>query len=106
IDMGNAMLGMAVADRLRKKMKMTRMTSTSARNKVNFTSSTDERMVSERSYKVSTFTEGGITALKLGSNCLIPSTTSTVLVPGWRWMASTLARRIPPLVPSYQLAVL
>ena len=30
------------------------------------------------------YTEGGITALKLGINCLIESTTSTVLVPGWR----------------------
>ena len=49
IDMGNAMLGMAVAERLRRNRKMTRMTSTSARNKVNFTSSTDERMETERS---------------------------------------------------------
>ena len=51
---------------------------------MNFTSSTEERMETERSYKVSTLTEGGMTARKLGINWLMESTTSTVLVPGWR----------------------
>ena len=46
IDMGKAMLGMAVADRLRRNRKITRMTSTSARNNVNLTES---RMETERS---------------------------------------------------------
>ena len=49
IDMGKARLGMAVAERLRRKRKMTRMTSTSARNNVNFTSFTELRMDRDRS---------------------------------------------------------
>src|SRR6202022_1254052 len=95
MDMGNAMLGIAVADRFRGNRKITRMTSTSARNKVNFTSSTEERMDTERSYSVSTFTDGGITARKLGISLLIESTTSTVLVPGWRWIAKMMPRLRP-----------
>src|SRR5437899_1436049 len=95
IDIGRAMLGMAVADKLRRKRKMTRMTSTSARNSVNFTSSTEDRIETDRSYNVSTFTDGGITARNLGNNCLIESTTSTVLLPGWRWIARTMLRRKP-----------
>src|SRR4030081_2753866 len=68
IDMGRARLGIAVADRFRKKRKITRITRTNARNKVNFTSSTEERIETERSYRVSMDTDGGITARKLGSN--------------------------------------
>ena len=49
MDIGSAMLGMAVAERFRRNRKMTRMTSTSARNKVNFTSSTEDRIETDRS---------------------------------------------------------
>ena len=44
------------------------------------------------------FTEGGICIRNVGNNFFIESTTSTVLVPGWRWIARTIARRNPPLV--------
>ena len=35
---------------------------------------------------------GGTSARKVGSSFLIESTTSMVLVPGWRWIASTMPR--------------
>ena len=35
---------------------------------------------------------GGTSARKVGSSFLILSTTSMVLVPGWRWIASTMPR--------------
>ena len=34
----------------------------------------------------------GMRCCKLGSSFLMLSTTSTVLVPGWRWMAKMMAR--------------
>src|ERR1700730_15443924 len=95
IDMGSAMLGIAVADRFRKNRKITRITRTNARNKVNFTSSTDERIETERSYRVSMDTDGGITARKVGRKWGMESTPSTVLVRGCRWMARMLPRLKP-----------
>ena len=38
------------------------------------------------------FTEGGSSVRKSGSRFLTPSVTAMVLVPGWRWMARTMAR--------------
>ena len=52
-DMGSARLGMMVAVRLRRNRKMTRMTRITVRSRVNLTSFTDSRMVSDRS--MSTF---------------------------------------------------
>ena len=49
IDIGRAMVGMTVAGMLRRKRKMTSTTSASARNRVNFTSSTEARIDCERS---------------------------------------------------------
>ena len=49
MDMGSAMLGIAVADKFRRNRKITRITRTSARNRVNFTSFTDERIDTDRS---------------------------------------------------------
>ena len=48
-DMGSAMLGMIVADTLRRKRKMTSTTSMTVSLSVNFTSSTEARMDCERS---------------------------------------------------------
>ena len=48
-DMGSARLGMTVAGRLRRKMKMTSTTRKTVSTRVNFTSATDSRMDSERS---------------------------------------------------------
>ena len=39
-------------------------------------------------------TDGGSSALNVGSSFLMASVTSMVLVPGWRWMARTMARCI------------
>ncbi len=67
---------------------------TSVSTSVNFTSLTESRIDCERSYRMSRLTEAGICALELAAAAaLMPSTTSTVLVPGWRWMASTTGAR-------------
>ena len=68
---------------------------------MNFTSCTDSWMVCERSYRVSTFTAAGSWRWIWTIASLTRSATSTVLVPGWRWIASTMAR-----VPLNQLAAL
>ena len=60
MDMGRARLGMTVAERLRRKRKITRITSPRVKSRVNWTSFTDSRMVTERSYRVTIFTEAGI----------------------------------------------
>ena len=101
MDMGSARLGMTVAERLRRKRKITRITRPRANSRVNCTSFTDSRMVAERSYSVSTFTDAGIWFLKVGKIFLMESTTWMVLVPGWRWMAKIMAREF-----LYQEAIL
>jgi len=42
-------------------------------------------------------TEGGTSALKTGSSFFTPSVTSMVLVPGWRCIPSTIARKTPSI---------
>ena len=59
---------------------------------MNFTSSTDAFTVTERSLSVAISTDGGIWPRRLSTSALTRSATATVLVPGWRWMASTTAR--------------
>src|SRR6266446_6093102 len=90
--MGRARLGMTVADRLRRNRKMTITTSAMVRRSVNFTSATDSRMDCDRSMSTSSFTDAGICDRKEGRRALTASTTSTVFVPGWRWMVRTSAR--------------
>src|SRR5947199_5867413 len=92
MDMGSAMLGMTVADRFRRKRKITMMTRKMVSTSVNFTSFTDSRMDCERSYTRFTETEAGICFRMVGSNCLMASTTATVFVPGCFWMASVMER--------------
>src|SRR5208282_6745282 len=89
IDIGKAMLGISVAERFRRKRKITSTTSTTARNSVNFTSPTDWRIETERSYKMCIWTEGGMIARNCGNNVFTASTTSTVFVPGCRSTANT-----------------
>ncbi len=60
IDMGRAKLGIMVADKLRRKRKMTITTRQMVRNKVNWTSLTDSRMDKERSKRMFKLTEPGI----------------------------------------------
>ena len=81
---------MMVAEMLRRNRKMTMITRNSVSTSVNFTSLTEARIVMRAVVQnVQTSTEAGISAWKLGSSCLMLSTTSTVLVPGWRWIART-----------------
>src|SRR5438874_9387795 len=100
MDMGSANDGMMVAERLRKKTNITITTRQMVSIRVNFTSLTDDRIETERSYKVLTVIAAGICCSSCGSTFLMLSTTSTVFVPGWRRIASTMAR-----LPLYQLAV-
>ncbi len=99
IDMGNASAGMTVAETLRRKRKITITTRPTVSIKVNFTSLTEARIDTDRSYRMLICTAAGICASSCGSSCLTLSTTSTVLVPGWRKMASTMER-----LPLNQLA--
>ena len=59
IAIGRARLGMMVADTLRRKRKMTRMTRKTASSSVNWTSSTDRRIGTERSYSTERLIDGG-----------------------------------------------
>src|SRR4030042_2041625 len=63
-DAGSARLGMTVAERLRRKRKITITTRKIARRRVIFTSFTDSRIDIERSYRMLRFTEAGIWARK------------------------------------------
>src|SRR5580765_8473035 len=101
IDIGSARLGMIVADQLRRNRKMTATTRKSVSSSVNVTSSTLALIVCERSYSTFIFTDGGISSWIFPSAALTRLATSTVFVPGWRWIASTIERS-----PLYQLAVL
>src|SRR2546425_8234606 len=67
-DNGTAILGMAVADRVRRKRKITMTTSATVSISSNCTSLTEARMVVVRSVKTETWTEEGIEALSCGSN--------------------------------------
>src|SRR5579859_6841378 len=100
MDIGKARLGMMVAEMLRRKIKITITTRAMVRKRVNFTSLTESRMETERSYRISRLTACGIWARKVGSSFLMESTTSTVLVPGCRKIGSVMPRR-----PLNQLAV-
>ena len=92
IDSGSATLAMNVADALRRKMKITSTTKTSELTSVPFTSLTDSSIVCERSDTMCSDTDAGICERNFGIRALTARATSTVLVPGWRWIASTSAR--------------
>src|SRR3984957_7499603 len=68
IENGSARLGIVVAEKFRKNRKITSTTNTSASSSVNFTSSTDARIVAERSESTSRVTAGGNWACKTGSS--------------------------------------
>ncbi len=53
--------------------------------------------MSERSYSVSSFTDGGSSFMIRSFTRFTPSVTSIVLVPGWRWIPSTMARWLSSL---------
>jgi len=105
MERGSARLGMMVADRFRRKRKMTMITRPMVSSRVNLTSATDSLIVSERSKRTLSSTAAGSVSRKEGICFLMLLTTSMVLVPGWRWMARTMARVVFPLV-LYQAAIL
>ena len=76
------MVGITVAQKLRRKMKITITTSAMVRSRVNCTSSTAARMVWVRSLMTSILIAGGIAATSRGSVALILSTVSMTLAPG------------------------
>src|SRR6267378_1749646 len=82
IDIGSATVGMMVAGMFRRNMKITITTRASARIRENCTSSTDSRMVVDRSYITLMLTPAGTSTRNVGSSFLTASTTSMVLVPG------------------------
>ena len=85
------MLGIIVAQALRKKRKITITTSATVNSSVNSISLTDARMVVVRSKSVLSVTEGGIEARNSGSSALMRSTVSIMLAPGCRPMPITTA---------------
>ena len=97
---GMATDGMRVARTLRRKRKMTSTTRAMASTRVNSTSRTDSRIMSDLSERISSCTDGGIWARNVGSSCFTASTTATVFVPGCFCTASTI-----PRVPRNQLAM-
>ena len=88
---GTATLGMMVAGRLRKNRKITSTTSATANSSSICTSRTEARMVMVRSVSMATSTAAGRAARSCGSCCLMRSTTSITLAPGWRWMLRMIA---------------
>ena len=100
MDSGSARLGITVAERLRRKRKMTRTTRQRVISSVTRTSFTESLIDSERSYRVWMRTEAGSMGVSAATARLTAVATATVLVPGWRCTASTMARD-----PSNQLAV-
>ena len=102
IDIGSARLGIIVAERLRRKRKITSTTRPSVIARVNFTSCTEARIDSERSNSTCSDTDCGSCALELREQRPArPSATATVFVPGWRWTA-----RITERASTNQAAVL
>ena len=90
-DSGTEKLGMIVAGTLRKNIKITNTTSTTARNSSNCTSATEARTVTVRSVSTARSTEAGIDWVRAGSICLMRSTTSMTFAPGWRWIFMMIA---------------
>ena len=92
---------MSVADTLRRNRKITPTTSTSVNNSVIFTSRTDSSIGIVRSSIVVSCTLPGICDCILATSSFTAVATATVLLPGWRWIARTIARE-----PLNQLATL
>ena len=95
------MLGMIVAHTLRRKTKITITTSTTVSSSVNWTSSTEARMVWVRSLSVKMWIAGGMASFRRGSSAVMRSTVLITLAPGW----PKITRKMPRL-PSAHAACL
>ncbi len=92
MDMGRARLGITVADRLRRNMKMTSTTSPRVMARVTLTSFREAWIDSDRSNSTCSDTDAGRVPSNSGKRARTARTTATVLVPGWRWMARITER--------------
>ena len=88
-DTGTATPGMAVAQRLWRKTKITRTTRTMEMTRVISTSRTEARMVMVRSCAASRLIAGGIEARSKGSTAFTRSTVSMIFADGWRYRSSS-----------------
>src|ERR1700722_10113885 len=79
---GTVTLGMIVAQRLRRKTKITITTSAMVSARVNSTSRTEARMVVVRSERMLTWMVGGIEACSVARVALMASTVLMTLAPG------------------------
>src|SRR3954469_8216062 len=93
-DSGTVTAGMTVAQKLRRKMKITMTTSATVRISVNCTSETEARIVSVRSAMTETLMAGGIDASSTGSIALTRFTVSMTFAPGCGWIARMIARSV------------
>src|ERR1700682_6835324 len=84
MDNGTEMLGITVAQALRKKRKITITTSATVSMRVNSISWTEARIVIVRSEVMSRVAAGGIDARSSGRIALMLSTVLMMLAPGWR----------------------
>ena len=71
---GNATLVITVVHSFRRNRNITMTTSATASSNVNCTSRTEARIVSVRSARTSTWTDGGSVPVNRGSNCFTRST--------------------------------
>ena len=101
-EIGSARLGMIVADELRRNRKITSDDEEQREHEreLHVVDRRLDRLPSGRRGR-SARTAGGISLWSFSSDAFTRSATSTVFVPGCRWIASMIAR-----VPLYQLAVL
>src|SRR5213592_5195567 len=83
-DKGTATLGMMLAERVRKKRKITITTRATVSINSNCTSLTEARIVVVLSVSTDTCTEEGKDAVSWGSNVFTRSTTVMMLAPGCR----------------------
>src|SRR2546428_12934767 len=90
-DKGTATLGIMVADRVRRKRKITITTSATVSMSSNCTSRTEARIVLVRSVRTVTCTDEGNEVVSCGSNLSMRSTTLMMLAPGCRWIVRMTA---------------
>ena len=90
-DSGTDRLGISVARQSPRKRKITPTTSATAKVSSICTSRTEARMVSVRSVRTATSSEGGRVSRSCGSSALMLSTTAMTLAPGWRWTLTITA---------------
>jgi len=75
MEIGNAKLGISVADRFPRKRKITSTTRATVSSSVNCTSSTEARIAVDESYKILRVTDGGTNPWNVGISFLMSFTT-------------------------------